>query len=305
MTNKQESYEKMSVASASFLFANHSITSELPSFSKYFTIVNEANGRITILATQQEMDKSGNSKNKNLLRATLVAQSMDVARKTTAYATNENDNVLLALVNYCESDLTKCSDTKMIGISQVICDSANAHIEALNTYSVSPASITTLQQLITDYSEAIPKVRIGKTDSTEATKQLAEEFKLLLTTWAKIDTLIEMLCTSSPAFYNEYQNVRKIIDTGVGYLSVKGSVTDAVSGEPIKGVTVEFYASRSRDLKPYLVKKTADKGGLNINSMPVDTYRIVAKKEGYVEHTSSLSVNDGETSFLNISITKV
>ena len=101
MTNKQESYEKMSVASASFLFANHSITSELPSFSKYFTIVNEANGRITILATQQEMDKSGNSKNKNLLRATLVAQSMDVARKTTAYATNENDNVLLALVNYC------------------------------------------------------------------------------------------------------------------------------------------------------------------------------------------------------------
>jgi len=305
MTNKQESYEKMSVAAASFLFANHSITSELPSFSKYFTIVNEANGRITVLATQQELDKSGNSKNKNNLRATLVAQSMDVARKITAYATNENNTVLLAQVNYCESDLNKSSDTKLIGICQVICDSANANIEALNTYSVSPAIITSLQQLITDYSEAIPKVRIGLTDSTEATKQLAEEFKLLLATWAKIDTLIEMLRTSSPSFYDEYQNVRKIIETGVGYLSVKCAVTDAVSGEVIKGVTVEFYASRSRETKPYLVKKTADKGGFNISSMPEDTYRIIAKKEGYVEHASSLSVNDGETSFLNISITKV
>ena len=213
MTNKQESYEKMSVATASYLLANATITAGLPSFSNYFTVIQTTNGQIVVLATQQETDTSGNTKNKKQLRTTLISQAIDVDRRTVAFATNVNNNVLLSQVNYTESDLKKSSDTKLVGICQVIRDSANANVAALATYGITAAILTTLQTSITNFNNAIPKVRVGNTDSSEATQQLKVAFETLAINWNKIDTLVEMVRTSQPAFYDEYQNVRKVIDT--------------------------------------------------------------------------------------------
>ena len=189
MTNKQESYEKMSVATASYLLANATITAGLPSFSNYFTVIQTTNGQIVVLATQQETDTSGNTKNKKQLRTTLISQAIDVDRRTVAFATNVNNNVLLSQVNYTESDLKKSSDTKLVGICQVIRDSANANVAALATYGITAAILTTLQTSITNFNNAIPKVRVGNTDSSEATQQLKVAFETLAINWNKIDLI--------------------------------------------------------------------------------------------------------------------
>lgn len=305
MNNKQESIEKMSVTASTFLSAHESIVTELPNFSKYFTIIVDCNNKIKVLAVQQEMNTSGNTTNKNLIRASLTTLCMDIVNRTKAYATNEENTVLLSQISYTQSDLNKSSDTKLLGICQVIYDCASAHVEALNTYGISTESFKKLQTSINDFSIAIPKVRIGATETSEATQQLQVLFNTLALNWDKMDTLIEMLRISMPPFYDEYQKVRMIIETGVGYLAIKGLVSDAVTGEPIKGVTVDFYASRTINGKPYMTKVTAEKGGLNIKSMQADTYRVVLNKQGYNELSTSISVNDGETSQLIVSITKI
>jgi hypothetical protein len=313
MTNKQESYEKMSVATASYLLANATITAGLPSFSTYFTVVVATNGQIQIFATQQETDTSGNTKNKKLLRTTLIAQAIDVDRRTVAFATNVNNNVLLSQVNYTESDLNKSSDTKLVGICQVIRDSANANVAALATYGITAAVLTTLQTSITNFNNAIPKVRVGTTDSGEATQQLKLAFITLASNWAKIDTLVEMVRSTQPAFYDEYQTVRKVIDTSGTTLSVKGLVTDALSGEPVKGVTVSFAldggmmlakASKASSSTAVVTKKSAEKGGIQVKSMAAGTYQVTLKKAGYADQVVTASVNDGEMTVLNVSISK-
>lgn len=238
MTNKQESVEKMSLSSVSFLNANATITTTIPGYSTYFPIVVTTNTQIQTAKVQQENDESGNITAKNQIRATLITQVLDVIRKTVAYATVVNNSVLLTQVKYTESAVNKSSDSNLSSISQVVHDAANANAAALVAYGVTAANITTLQTTITSFIAAIPKGRVGTTDGGEATLLLATLIKTLIDTWAKIDTLVEVVKVSQPNFYNEYRNVRKVISTGNGSFALKGSATELNSGDPVAKATL-------------------------------------------------------------------
>ncbi len=200
MTNYQESYEKMSTAKVSYLAANATITATLPNYAGYYTTVQTTIAQILAAKVQQEADKSGDTKTKKLLRTSLITQTIDVGRRVVAYATYVNNNALLALVNYTESDLKRSSDSNLVSICQVVRDNANANVAALATYGVTAAIITTLQTTITSFNATIPKGRVDTTDSGEATLLLATLFKTLATTWDKIDILVEMVRITSLIF---------------------------------------------------------------------------------------------------------
>ena len=172
MTSEQEAYEKMSLSSSSFLTANPTITATLTGFTTYFPIIQSTHPQIMSAKLLQEADRKGDTTSKNVLRASLVAQAMDVNRRVVAFATNTSNNSLLELVNYTETQLKKCSDQKLVASCQVIRDNANINVTALATYGVTPAILTTLQTTITNFSTAIPKGRVVTTDSGEATKML-------------------------------------------------------------------------------------------------------------------------------------
>lgn len=310
MTSYQEGYEKMSLASVTFLNANATITATLPNFTGYFTTVQTTNTQILAAQVQQEADKSGDTTAKKQLRATLIAQAIDVSRRVVAYATNLNNSALLALVNYTESDLKKASDQKLVSSCQVIRDNANTNVAALATYGITAAIITTLQTSITNFNNSIPKGRVDTTDSGEATKLLATLFKTLSANWDKIDTLVEMVRTSQPNFYNEYIKVRKVIEMGTGSLPLKIKATNAQTGAPEANVTLtlapvngQFKAAAIND-KNVIVKKTAAGGGANYKSLPDGDYIVNAKKPGFKETNTNVSVINGELTVINIQLDK-
>ena len=311
MNNYQESYEKMSNASASYLLANPAITGTIPNFSTYFVPVQTANGQILILKVKQEADKSVDTANKKKLRSELIALGIDVSRRMVAYSTVTNNIGLLSLVEYSESDMKRSSDSNLVSICQVIRDNANANVTALGSYGVTAAMLTNLQTLITNFYTAIPKSRVQATGSGSTTRQLTALFKTLAESWEKIDTLIEMVRTSHVNFYNEYQSVRRIIDTGAGALTLKGLVTDAMSGEPIKGATLSFslegnkgLAKAAKAATESVIKKTALKGGFNIKTLPAGVYTVTVKKVGYADQVTTIAVAEGELTDLNIQLLK-
>jgi len=310
MTSYQEGYEKMSLASVTFLNANATITATLPNFAGYFTTVQTTNTQIQAAQVQQEADKSGDTTAKKQLRATLIAQAIDVGRRVVAYATNVNNSALLALVNYTESDLKKASDQKLVSSCQVIRDNANTNVAALATYGVTAAIITTLQTSITNFNNSIPKGRVDTTDSGEATKLLATLFKTLSANWDKIDTLVEMVRTSQPNFYNEYQKVRKVIETGTGSLPLKIKATNAATGAPEANVTLTLTPSNglmktaATNGKSNIVKKTAAGGGSNYKSLADGTYTLEAEKPGFKKVTETVNVVNGELTILEIKMEK-
>jgi hypothetical protein len=310
MTNYQEGYEKMSVSSVSFLNANAAITATMPSFATYFTVIQTTNSQIQVAQVQQEADKRGDSEAKKQLRATLIAQAIDISRRVVAYATNANNSSLLELVNYTESDLKRSSDEKLISSCQIIRDNANTNVAALATYGVTAALITTLQTSITNFTNTIPKVRVGTTDSSEATKLLSTLFKTLKTNWAKIDTLVEMVKTSQPNFYYEYHEVRKVIEAGTGSLPLKIKVTNAQTGAPEANVRLRLTPANGQlkaaagNGKGVVVKKTAKGGGSIYKNLADGPYILEAEKPGLKKVIEPVNVVNGEYTVVEIKMEK-
>jgi hypothetical protein len=319
MTNKQESHLTMAMAASSYLAANATITATLSNFATYFTPLQSQVTQIQTIREQQEFDKTGIAENKKQLRATLTAQAIDVARRVVAYATNVNNTILLAEVSYTESDLKKSPDTILKDRSQVIYDRANANVTALTTYGVTAAILTTLLASITSFNTAIPKPRMGIADKKQATDQLVALFDALDANFYKIDTLVEMVKIAQVNFYNEYKNLRKIIDTGAGSLVLKGSAIDLLSGEPVKNATFTFLPVTNTLLKAaaingnsngngngngHIVKKTAEKGIFYIKSATDGTYNVTIEKPGYKIQNAVVSIVNGELTVLEIALEK-
>jgi hypothetical protein len=275
-----------------------------------YTTVQTTIAQILAAKVQQEADKSGDTKTKKLLRTSLITQTIDVGRRVVAYATYVNNNALLALVNYTESDLKRSSDSNLVSICQVVRDNANTNVAALATYGVTAAIITTLQTTITSFNATIPKGRVDTTDSGEATQLLATLFKTLATTWDKIDILVEMVRISQPNFYNEYVKVSKVIETGSGSLALKIKAINSETGEPEANVTLTFTpvngqlkSAASNGKKP-IVKKTAKGGGAHEKNMPDGTYAYTAKKTGRKETNGTVDIVNGEMTVLEIKMEK-
>ena len=311
MKSIQEAYEKMSLASVAFVLANPTITATLTGFTTYFPVVQATHTQIMAAKILQEADRKGDTTTKNQLRATLVAQAMDVNRRVVAFATNTNNNSLLELVNYTETQLKKCSDQKLVASCQVIRDSANTNISALATYGVTPVILTTLQTTITSFSNAIPKGRVLTTDSSEATQTLVTLFKTLTANWAKIDTLVEMVKVSQPSFYDEYQRVRKVIEVGTTTLALKIKATNAKTQTPEANVTLTLtptngqLKSASASEKKGVVKKTAIGGGSHYKSVADGVYTLTAKKTGFKEITETVNVVNGEMTVVELEMEQV
>lgn len=301
MLSKQESRLSMQMVVRDYLLLNTAITGTLPNFAGLFTAVQSGITQIQAIREQQEFDKTGIAVNKSELRANLTALAIDVARKVVAYASFVNNTVLLNEVKYTESELKRSADTILKDKCQVIYDRANANVVALNTYGVTPALLTNLLAAINAYNVSIPKPRLGIADKKGATLQLALLLKSVDDNLLKIDTLVEVVRMLQPAFYSEYKNVRKIIESGVSSLTAKGKVTDSVSGDGLKGVTVKFTAENNSDV---VVKRTADKGGFNVKTLSEGTYNVTVSKPGYKDAVVTVNVTNGELSVIDVKLEK-
>jgi len=304
MTSEQESRLSMFMAVRDFLTANATITATLPNYAGYFTAVQNGITSIQTIREQQEFDKTGIAANKNQLKTTLISQAMDVSRKVVAYALYVNNTVLLNEVKYSETDLKKSADTILKDKSQVIYDRANTNLAALATYGITAAILTNLLTAITNYNAAIPKPRLGINDKKQATAQLAVLLDTVDSNLLKIDSLAEIVRLTQVNFYNGYKNARRIVETGVGSLALRGAAIEIQSGEPITNATFTFnhnggtiktaMASSSTDGNGTIVKKTASKGNFNIKSMPEGTYSVTVTKPGYKDKVVTVSVTNGE-----------
>lgn len=88
-------------------------------------------------------------------------------------------------------------------------------------------------------------------------------------------------------------------------------VTDAVSGEPVKGATLSFVLEGNgtmlkgaKKATESVVKKTAEKGGFNIKTLPSGMYTVIIKKVGYADQVATVCRCRWDLTELNIQLNK-
>ena len=310
MNKKQENRFSMYLVSVDFCEKNTEITATLPNFSTNFSSLKIICDRIHLIAEEQAADTSGTTAGKNDRREDLIVLGADSARKLMAYAKLSKNQKLLKEISFTESDLRHLSDTILADTVKLIYDRAQTHLDSLASYMVTEETQAALLQAITDYKAVLASPRAEKVSQVQATKQLAELFVAGDTALENMDAVVEIVRLTQANFYAGYKAARKIVEAGNRKMSVRGLVTDEQTGEPVKGVVISFWPDGDAT-KTYaaneatLVKKTAEKGGFYVSSMPAGTYRVTLQKVGYAEQILTAYVNDGELTTVDVKLAKV
>lgn len=311
MTNKQESRLSMYLTFRDFQVPYTAITTPLPNYTTNSTAFLSAITQIQAVAEQQKMGKKGVTVIKNQFKESLIVMSADYARKLGVYAKFTNNPTLADDVKFTESKLRQVADTAVKDYAQIVYDRAQPIVASLATYGITPATQTVLLKAISDYNTSIGKPGVTRVEGGKTTQQLDNLFATADSALANMDLAVEIIRLTQVDFYNSYKNARKVIDTGVGTLAVRGLVTDAVSGEPVKGAMLSFVLEGNgtmlkgaKKATESVVKKTAEKGGFNIKSLPSGIYTVIIKKVGYADQVATVAVADGDLTELNIQLNK-
>lgn len=259
----------------------------------------------------QTLETTGITTDKTSKRSAMTEKALFLENRLQSYANAVENAELRESVQYSASDLKKTRDTDVVGICNTILAQANAYAAAIAEYGVTAAMITDFQTAIAAYSSTLAKPKAAKSQTKTATENLARLFKeaddLLV---KRLDLDIELFKASNPEFYSQYKTARIIIPTGGGATSVLGSVTNAATGEAMKGVSFTFAVENAQLTKAAgveavkaIVKKSAGKGGFRV-SLPENTYRVTIEKIGYKKQEVVVTVADGETAKLNVELEK-
>jgi hypothetical protein len=310
MTSLQEERLSMYLTLKDYQAPHTSITDGLPNYLENSTIFLGSIPQIQTIWEQQKLSKKGVTNSKNQLKETLIVLTADNARKLGAYAKFTNDAKLAQEVKFSESKLRQVADTAVKNYGQIVYNLAQPIVGSLAPYGITDETQATLAGAITAYNDSIGKPGAERSEGTQITKQLATLFKTADGALENMDAAVEIVRLTEVDFYNGYKSARKVIGTGARSLSVKGLVTDAQTGSPLRGVTVSFALdggmakTATKTTEPELVKKTAEKGGFKIKSLEARTYQVTLTKAGYVDQVATISVSDGEMTELRISLVK-
>jgi len=311
MTNQQNGRLMMMMGLKEFLTSYGTITNGLPNFAANSTVISTVIPQIQLITEQQNTNTTGVTENKNQLKAKLSILIEDNSSKLGAYAKFNNNTILAREIRFSKGKLENASDSKVRDYAQIVYNKAQPLVASLGPYGITAATQTAFAAAITAFNAVLGKPKAVKSEGTIVTNQLKGLFKTANAALANMDVAVEIIKLTQPGFYAGYKNARKIVDMGTGRLAMKGLVSDALSGEPLKGAKLEFslegnalFAKSAKAATERVIKKTAAKGGFRIKSMPEGVYNVTVKKVGYADYVTTVAVSNGEMTQVKIQINR-
>lgn len=300
----------MFLAVKDYLAQHETIVSALPNYPAYLSAFQAAISTIKTYSEQQMFSKAALKSDKAKLKTELILIAADVSRKLHAYAKFAGNQLLINETRFTESDLRKSGDNVLNDETQGIYDRAQTNLPSLFGYGINEASQEKFRQAIYDFVCAIPKPRLGTAARKQETVRLGNAFTTASEALNNIETLIEVIRSSEPGFFSGFKTVNKLIINAGRSICMRGVVTDSATLEPVKGATVMITPNGNGDIvngnrkMSEIAKRTADKGGFHVRTLPAGTYRVSIKKPGYASQETSVAIAVGELSVLKIKLSK-
>lgn len=308
MTTKQERSLKMYLAVREFLIENEELTKNIPHFEVHFTAFGNIIDQILATGEKQRICRTGIAREKKQLRQNLMKIAVDNSSKLSAFAKITDNMNLYYEVNFSVSDFEDMKDVAFKDYVQIIYNKAEANISSLERYMITPETQKIFREAIAAFNVSMAKPRLGITERSQATRQLAVLLRNAYSIIQDIDASAGVIAYKHPDFFNGYKSIRKLAYTRAGILALRATVTELPGGHPVRGAVFTFRpdgAKSGSNGNGVITKKSAKKGSFNIKNMPAGTYQVVIKKPGYKEKEVIVFVADGERRELKVELEKV
>lgn len=298
MTSQQENSLSMYYAVQDFCNQNQSIWQTNKPFKTAFDLFESKLPLINQYRDTQSLNTTGVAQVKAQKKEDLIEKAYFVANRLQSYALHIQDSELLAKVNYSRTYFSRYRDTNLTGLCNTILENAQNNLANLLDYSVDATTLSELQTAIQAYQAQLAKPRTSQTTSKTATSNLEQLFAEATTILReRLDRDIEIFRKSQPDFYQQYQSVRRVVQTTYSKLALRIEVKEQSTAVPIANVKISLAGSKE-------TKKSTEKGNCQIKNLAQGTYQISFEKTGYLSQSLSVNIVDGETTKLVVEMEK-
>lgn len=312
MTSRQQNVYKRNLTVEDVMEELNAVTDNLPNYGPIFQEFMKGNREIERLRRIQESDESGTTAKKAKLRVSLELATARIGGKLVALLEAAEAYEKLSRVKFTDSDLRNASDSDLHKMSSQVYNLALEHEAGLVAYKISAADLTDYQTSLENFHSNITKTTTVVQNRSKATEALEAQFEKSEELLGKLDTILKSARFEHPDEYLSFTNAKKIIDLAGsgGSLSFRASTKDA-KGNPISNVTFEIISSGELQKlarldgaaykpQPVVVKKTSEKGNLNVKDLADGTYSAIVKKLGFQEKQVQFHVVGGELVNLDV-----
>lgn len=200
----------------SFLQQNQSLWQDSAPLTSVYNDLQQLVAQIeqTILLTNQS--NSGLVVAKQNLQEALIEQTFELVSVLFAYARRNNDEVLLAKVDFPISHLRNLRDNELASACTGVLNHGQSKAKVLGEYGVTPERLESLGGLINEYEVQLPTRRITVSErkmANEKIKTLIAQAMLIAS--EQLDRLMLKFKNTEPDFYTSYMNARKVVDYGI------------------------------------------------------------------------------------------
>ena len=257
-------------------------------------MVTAFNGHISALNASDMAQKtitSGITQSKEMAKAAMANAAMILVNAGKSYANAIHNVSLAANFDITYSDIVRARDTDADDICQNIHDALQPYIAGTAAYGANTASLSALQNAIHTFSGWIGKPRSQQSISINATLSIAQHFEAANALLKdQLDPIMAQYKTISAPFYNQYNAVRVIVDSGKQHsVIMRGLIYDGTTNAALANATVKMTGAATNE-------KTTDETGIYkfVRLQPGD-YTITVSAKGYAAQSRSLSVKQNGT----------
>ncbi len=243
---------------------------------------------------EQQLNITGYAQKKNDQKQKVILNTFAIIGSIRAYASTNNDKVLLGKVKYSRSDLWRLRDMELNNLYNTLVKICTSILDNLAEYNITQEVIDNYTSEINNYNEIIREpikaIKRRKT-ATASIKIDMPEFRKIIS--ERLDGIMEQYHLTHPYFYLGYTKHREIVDTPTHKLSLKGTVVNLNTSEPMFNVIT---------IIPELEKETetTELGNYQFKNIKRGIYKIEFQKEGYKSITQTIEIQDTYTTELNV-----
>jgi hypothetical protein len=171
------------------------------------------NARVDTIRPKQESDTSGVTDNKDFSVNNLTKRTVCMAGAVHSYASDNNDYVLMKLVDYGKSRMSKMTQEEVIAAADTVLTEAKKLLPAdLQKEGISAAELAEYEEIETYYKGISTSVRGAIIDKSAYTDELAGIFMQISALYKNsLDRLAHQYELKDKTFYLKYRAARKVI----------------------------------------------------------------------------------------------
>jgi len=304
MTDKQDAVVDMYQEVDSFFVQNPALTKDDVILKNHHNQLTAMLEDIAKYNQAQEFDSKGYAKDKKAAKEKLSELIFELSSGFCSFAVDTKNNVISEEFDTSLSIVKRMKDAEFVNYANRLATELGKYIKDLSPYHITADDVTNLTNKTAKYTEILhipDEVTKNKAVATQKIKELIKEAHDLLDN--SIDRDMVHYKKTDTELYSEYLKRREIHDAPTTALSIKGTVVDAATKEPLQHVkvTAKFKAGKEWAEK---VKSSTHIGNFQFKFIPDGKCKLIFELEYYDKLVVDTAVHGGEFTRVDVEMEK-